>query len=231
MVRKNDNQGGYFPIFLEIRHKNVLVIGGGVIAQRKIESLMEAGANIVVASKDLTPQIKKYEKEGRIVVVGREYDKAFLEEVFMVIAATDDAELNHRISQDAIEKGLLVNAVDQPKDCNFIFPSVVKRGDLVLAISTSGKSPALAKKIRERLEQEFGDEYEIFLNIMGYLRQEIFSWNLPQHKNSQLFGQLTEGDLLEAIHKKKWDRVTKIINQVLNRDYSIEKLKTVGEGG
>lgn len=230
-MENNKHSSGYFPVFLEIRDKTVVVIGGGVVAQRKIESLLGAGANMVVVSKTLTPQIREYKEEGRIAVVGREYDKALLEEVFMVIAATDEAELNHRISRDAMEKGLLVNAVDQPKDCNFIFPSVLKRGDLVLAISTSGKSPALSKKIRERLEHEFGDEYEILLNIMGYLRQEIFSWNLPQHKNSQLFGQLIEGSLLDAIHEKNWDRATKIINTTLNRDYSIGKIKTVGEGG
>ena len=231
MENIKENPVRYFPIYLEIRNKKILVIGGGVVAQRKIESLLGAGANIVVVSKDLTPQIREYQEEGRIAVVGREYDKALLEKVFMVIAATDEAELNHRISRDAMEKGLLVNAVDQPKDCNFIFPSLLKRGDLVLAISTSGKSPALAKKIRERLELEFGDEYEILLNIMGYLRQEIFSWNLPQHKNSQLFGQLIEGSLLDAIHEKNWDRATKIINTTLNRDYSIGKIKTIGEGG
>jgi len=230
MEIKKENRVGYFPIYLDIRNKKVLVVGGGVIAQRKIESLLEAGANILLASKELTRQIRKYEEEGRIFVIGCEYEKKYLEKVFMVIAATDDAELNHRISQDALEKGLLINAVDQPEDCNFIFPSVLKRGDLVLAISTSGKSPALAKKIREQLEQEFGNEYEILLNIMGFLRKEIFSWNLPQHQNSLLFRQLIAGALPEAIHEKNWKRVTEIINSTLNKNYSRELIKKMGEG-
>jgi precorrin-2 dehydrogenase/sirohydrochlorin ferrochelatase len=229
-MEKNKHSSGYFPVFLEIKDKKVVVIGGGVIAQRKIETLLEAEADIIVASKKINHQIRKYEEKGRIRIIGHEYAKNLLENVFMVIAATDDSELNHRISQDAMEKGLLINAVDQPKDCNFIFPSVLKRGDLVLAISTSGKSPALAKKLREQLEQEFGDEYEILLNIMGYLRQEIFSWNLPQHQNSLLFGQLTEGDLLKAIEEKNWDGVTEIINTTLNRDYSSEQIKKIGQG-
>ena len=225
-----ENPVRYFPIYLEIKNKKILVIGGGVVAQRKIESLLEAGANVAVVSKDLTQQLREYKKDGKIIVIGRDYEEKLLENVFMVIAATDDVELNHRISQDALKKGLLINAVDQPEDCNFIFPSVIKRGDLIVAISTSGKSPALAKKIREQLEQEFGSEYEILLNIMGNLRKEIFSWKLPQNQNSLLFSQLIEGSLLEAIHGQNWNQITEIINTILNRDYSIDHIKKIGEG-
>lgn len=220
----------YFPVYLEISNRKVLVVGGGAVAQRKIESLLEAGAVIIVASKDLTPKIEQYGEEGKIMIIGREYEDGFLENVFMVIAATDDADLNHRISQDALKKGLLINAVDQPSDCNFIFPSIIRRGDLILAISTSGKSPALARKIRTELEHEFGKEYEILLNIMGELRKKILSLRLPQEKNSLLFKQLIEGPMPEAIRDGNWGLATEIINTILNKDYSLDQVKKMGEG-
>lgn len=220
----------YFPIYLEIKGKKVLVVGGGIVAQRKIESLLETGALIVVVSIKVTNQIRQFEKEGRIKIIGRQYEESFLENVFMVIAATDNAELNHRVSKDAREKGLLINAVDQPQDCNFIFPSVMKRGDLTLAISTSGKSPALARKIREQLEQEFGQEYEVLLKIMGNLRKEILSWKLPQDRNKGLFNQLIEGSLLEAARKRDWNRASEIINRILDMNYSSAQIKKMGEG-
>jgi precorrin-2 dehydrogenase/sirohydrochlorin ferrochelatase len=148
----------------------------------------------------------------------------------MVIAATNDAELNRQVSRDAQTKGLLINAVDQPRDCNFIFPSILKRGDLVLAISTSGKSPALARKIREQLEQQFGKEYEVLLAIMGHLRKEILARNLSQENNSRLFKGLIEGPLPEVVRERRWDEAAEIINRILNRGYTAQQVKEIGKG-
>ena len=219
----------FFPVYLDIRGKRVLVVGGGMIAQRKITSLLECGAVVFVVSRELTPLVNQYREEGRIKIIGREYEKYLLDNIFMVIAATDDTQLNHQISQDSTARGLLINAVDQPEDCNFIFPSVLKRGDLVLSISTSGKSPALARKIRERLEHEFGNEYARLLNIMGGIRKEVLSWGLPQSKNSLLFKELIDGPLPEAIRVENWDWAAEIIKTTLNKDYTSEQIKQMGE--
>jgi precorrin-2 dehydrogenase / sirohydrochlorin ferrochelatase len=165
----------YYPILVDLRGKRVLVVGGGMVAHRKIETLLEHGASVEVVAKDLDRPVAGLVDKGLIGYGGREFSEAFLNGVFLVIAATSDEELNRRVAEKAQEKGLLVNAVDQPSDCNFIVPSILRRGDLVVSISTSGKSPAFAKKIRRDLEEHFGDEFESFLDVMGSLRESVLS--------------------------------------------------------
>ncbi len=152
----------FYPILVDLQAKKALVVGGGKVAQRKIETLLEYGATVQVIAMDLTEELERLQTDQRIEFLGGEFSEALLEGSFLVIAATDDASLNHRVSQAAQQRGLLVNAVDQPADCNFIVPSVLSRGDLLIAVSTSGKSPAFAKKVRVELEQHFGEEYGFF---------------------------------------------------------------------
>ena len=146
----------YFPVFLDIMGKKVLVVGGGKVAQRKIEMLLSFGSDICIVSKELTALLQRKVEDGTIRLLGEEFHEDDLAGMSLVIAATDDQALNRRVSLKARERGLMVNAVDQPSDCDFIVPSMVRRGDLLIAISTSGKSPALAKRIRQRLERTFG---------------------------------------------------------------------------
>jgi precorrin-2 dehydrogenase/sirohydrochlorin ferrochelatase len=124
------------------------------------------------------------------------------------------------VSQAAQQRGLLVNAVDQPADCTFIVPSVLSRGNLLIAVSTSGKSPAFARKVRVELERHFGEEYGLFLNLMGNLRKEILSLGLPQERNKTVFEQLVHSDLLAAIREKNWDLASQIIGGILGRPVS-----------
>ena len=136
----------YYPIFLDLKGKTALVVGGGVVALRKIETLLEHGAKVHVIARELTPELAGLMEDGKVEHMGEEFRENDLDKAFMVIAATDDPALNRQVSRSAQEKGLLINAVDQPEDCNFIVPSSLRRGDLRIAVSTSGKSPALAKK-------------------------------------------------------------------------------------
>jgi precorrin-2 dehydrogenase/sirohydrochlorin ferrochelatase len=110
---------------------------------------------------------------------------------------------------------MLINAVDQPVDCNFIVPSIVNRGDLLIAISTSGKSPALAKKIRERLETQFGNEYRIFLNLMSRLRKEILSMGLSQNENSLIFRKIVDSNVLTFLAQDDWEGVESTLKYIL----------------
>jgi precorrin-2 dehydrogenase / sirohydrochlorin ferrochelatase len=123
-------------------------------------------------------------------------------------------------------KGLLVNAVDQPSDCNFIVPSILRRGDLVVSVSTSGKSPAFARKIREDLEEHFGDEFESFLAIMGHLRERVLSVGLSQEQNKELFEQLIASRLLHFLGKEDWEGAASIVTEILDRPFSREELMT-----
>ena len=210
----------YYPVFLALEGKKALVVGGGKVARRKVETLIEYGALVQIISMELTGRLKKLVEDGEITHLGTRFEDHLMDGVFLVIAATDDHEFNHKISESARRKGLLINAVDQPADCNFIVPSIIKRGDLQIAISTSGKSPALAKKIRKELETQFGDEYETFLCLMGRLRKEILKKGYQQDENMRIFQEIVNSGILTALTEKNMDGVELILRQILPQDLS-----------
>jgi precorrin-2 dehydrogenase/sirohydrochlorin ferrochelatase len=201
------------------------VVGGGMVAQRKIETLLEHGADVHVISRALTPELDREVKGGRVKHVGEEFSETHLDGAFMVIAATDDADLNRRVSRAAQKRGLLINAVDQPDDCNFIVPSSLTRGDLRIAISTSGKSPAMARKVREDLERQFGNEYESFLNLMGRMRREIIARRLSQKENSRIFRELIDSSILEAIGRDAWEEAASALSDIVKIAYTPEDVR------
>ena len=205
----------YYPIFLDLKGKVILVVGGGRVAQRKVEALLDSGAEIRIVSSKLTESLNKLVALRDLDCLNDEFQDKHLEDVFLVIAATDDRELNHRISDIAKKKGLLVNAVDQPSDCNFIVPSIVRQGDLQIAVSTSGKSPALARKLRKQLDKQFGDEYESFLILMGCLRKKILAQGLAQEENSRIFNEIVNSDILDALLRKDRERTRSILRRSL----------------
>jgi len=214
----------FYPILVDLQGKRALVVGGGRVAQRKIETLLEHGVSVQVVAKELTATLEELRNHEKIEFLGDGFSEAFLEGAFLVFAATDDASLNRRVSQAAQQRGLLVNAVDQPVDCNFIVPSVLSRGDLLIAVSTSGKSPAFARKVRVELERQFGEECGFFLNLMGNLRKEILRLGLSQEENKTAFEELVYSDLLEAVRRKEWNAASQIIEKVLGRPVSKDQI-------
>ena len=130
-----------------------------------------------------------------------------------------------KASIEAKKNGILINAVDQPSDCTFIVPSIIKRGDLLIAISTSGKSPALAKKIRNDLETKFGKGYKEFLALMGVVRKKVLEMGLPQEENSRIFHELVDSSILEAIKEQDIDRITSTLNRILQQRLSSCEVK------
>lgn len=200
------------------------MVGGGVVAQRKIETLLEYGAAIHMISRELTTALRKYVEDGKIKHLAREFTEDSLKGAFLVIAATDDPILNHHVSEDAKRRGLLINAVDQPSDCNFIVPSILRRGDFLISVSTSGKSPALSKKVREELEKGFGSEYGYFLILMGHLRKEILGKGLSGDENRRIFHELVHSIILDAMGRRDWSEVAIIINKILQTHFSQEDI-------
>jgi precorrin-2 dehydrogenase/sirohydrochlorin ferrochelatase len=215
----------YYPVFLNLEGKQVLIVGGGKVAQRKIETLLEYGAVIQLVAKEVTPVLGKLKLEQRVNHLALEFQEAQLKDVFMVIAATDDTALNQKVSAAARDRGLLVNAVDQPADCNFIVPAVLRRGELQIAVSTSGHSPALAKKIKENLEREFGDAYELLINLMGQIRIAVLSQGLAPEANQRIFNLLADSSLLQVLAQKDWEAAAIIVNQILRIHWSAEDIK------
>ena len=162
-----------YPMFLNISGKRCVVIGGGQVARRKVRTLLEHGANVEIISPDLCPELNKLAETGEVKVLRRHYQAGDLQGVFLVIAASDDSEINRQVVKEAKGKSVLVNAADDPENSDFIAPSSVRRGDMTIAVSTTGRSPALTRKIRTRLEKEFGDEYASLVNLIAEVRTEV----------------------------------------------------------
>src|SRR3970040_3171396 len=193
----------YYPIFLDIKDKPCVVIGGGNVAERKVISLLDAGARVVVISPVLTPALKKLVREKIINYCPKPYEEGDRKGFFFAYSATDNSSVNRKVFNEAKREGILLNVVDVPELCNFIVPSVVDRGNLLIAISTSGKSPAMAKKIRQKLEKEFGKEYAVFLDIMGRIREKVLKSSEESGKNKKIFERLISSPLLGWIKKGK----------------------------
>ncbi len=180
----------YYPIFLKVEQKLCVVIGGGPVAERKITSLLEAGARVKVIAPEVTERIRTLAREGKIIWEERPYRSGDLKDAFLVIAATNNPQVQEEVFAEAEERKIFCNVVDKPALCSFIVPSVVKRGRLQIAISTSGASPALAKRLREQLEELFGPEYAEYLELMAAWRKEILARELSEAERQKLFEQL-----------------------------------------
>lgn len=189
----------YTPIYVNTSGKPVLVIGGGRVAERKVKGLLQGKARITVISPQLTPELEQLHQESRFEWIARSYRNGDLRGAFLVYAATDDSQVNTAVVQEAEAASILVNDAISSGNSSFITPSVVRRGRLSIAISTAGAGPAAATEIRALLEQQFGDEYETYLDFLHQMRMEIKSRALSPVIRSKLLRRLTEMDILEQI--------------------------------
>ncbi|MBI3330307.1 MAG: bifunctional precorrin-2 dehydrogenase/sirohydrochlorin ferrochelatase [Nitrospinae bacterium] len=160
----------YYPIFLNLAQKRCLVVGGGTVAERKVQGLLEAKAAVVVVSPSLTDALHRWAIDGAIGHIRRTFRDEDVGGCALVIGATDRAEVNAQVAEAARCRGIWVNIVDTPAACDFIAPAVVRRGELQIAISTGGNSPTLAKRLREGLEELIGPEYGDVVDVLGSLR-------------------------------------------------------------
>jgi len=211
----------YYPIFLDLDNQKVLVVGGGEVAERKIKNLLIYGCQISIISPHLTPHLTELVAKKRIHHLSYESLGTVMDDAFMVIAATDNPKVNSQIASQAKERGSLVNVVDQPGDCNFIMPSIVKRGDLQIAISTAGKSPALAKKLRKEMERMFGSEYDSFLDLLGMIRKKLLSRGQAPSRNKIVFQELVDSNLLDLIKKGNRNGVRTTLRSILGEDFPL----------
>jgi len=214
----------YYPIFVDLQDQGVLVVGGGEVAERKIRDLLTYACRISIASPRLTPYLKELVDRGEVRLIDLDSLDESLDAVVMVIAATDDPALNSRIASKAKARGILVNSVDQPLDCTFIMPSVVKSGGLQIAISTGGKSPALAKKIRGELEGIFGPEYASLIELLGLIRRELLSRGKPSSDNKIIFQQLVHSPLLDLIKEGDIKGVKRTLSSFLGYEFPVEAI-------
>jgi precorrin-2 dehydrogenase/sirohydrochlorin ferrochelatase len=214
----------YYPVNLDILNRKCLVVGGGSVGTRKVLTLLDCGAIVTVVSPEATEKLLELAGNGSIRWGKRSYLASDLDTMFLVIGATDDEELNRQISADAEKLNMLCNIADRPEVCNFILPAIVNRGDLVISISTSGKSPAFAKKLRKELEKQFGVEYAEFLRLMGAIREKLLSEKHEPEAHKHLFEQLIKSDLVEMIKNNRKEDINSLLFDVLGQGYEFEDL-------
>jgi precorrin-2 dehydrogenase/sirohydrochlorin ferrochelatase len=214
----------YYPIFLDIKGRNCLVVGGGDVGTRKVEMLLKCGALVTVVSMDATETLKRLFEKHRITLVTRAYRSSDLNSRFLVIGATNDERLNQQLSMDAEKRNLLCNIADRPAACNFILPSIVQQGDLVLAISTSGKSPAFAKTLRKDLQKQFGKAYAIFLDLMGAIRCRLLLQKHAPEQHKPLFQEIIRSDIISWIEHRQFKEIDRLLFDVLGPGYTFDEL-------
>lgn len=207
----------YYPIMLDIKEKKCVVIGGGNIAYRKVISLLEAGAKVTVISKEINEDIKLLLKDQVVECIEEKYDFKYINDCYLVYAATDDKEVNELVYSQCSEKNILVNVVDKPEICNFIVPSKLQRGNLTIAISTNGKSPMLSRKIRQDLEKVYDNRYELFLDIMGEVRKEAFKVLINGKKRSEFYNKIIYSNYIDRLACEDKQKIYMEIMNILHR--------------
>jgi siroheme synthase-like protein len=186
-----------FPIFVKLQNRLVLVVGGGKVAEDKITGLSTAGARVRVVAPQVNEQIAGWAQQGKIDWRAKRFESADLDQAFLVIAATSAAGVNEAVYREADARGILCNAVDDMEHCHFYYGSVVQRGDLQIAISTNGRSPALAQRLRKELENQFGSEYESWLEWLGAARELLRANGRNAESNKALLHHLASRPMFE----------------------------------
>jgi len=205
----------YYPIYVQLNEQPCVVIGGGKIAEGKVDGLLAANAKVKIISPELTPHLHDLVKQNQIEYTARHYQMGDLTGAFMVICATDQTEINHQVWQEASANGQLVNVVDDTPRCNFIAPAILRKGDLNIAISTGGKAPALAVRLKERLQKEIGPQYERFLELSGQLREPL-ARHIPDFETrKKLWYELVDSDILELLSQDNEPAALDLISQVV----------------
>ena len=195
----------HYPVSLNLKNRKCVVIGGGEVAERKVETLLEFGASVSIVAPELSPRLRSLKQEGLVTHVGGVYMPEVLDGALLVIAATDDREVNRSVSSESQRRGILVNVADDPELCTFFMPAVLRRGDLVISVSTSGKSPALARRLREELESRFGPEYGQLADLLGELREEVKAGCTDPADRNRAFQRILDSDVLDLLRQGKRD--------------------------
>lgn len=218
----------YYPIYLDLKGKKVVVIGGGKVAERKVLALVKAGAVVTVVAPKVTKallELANKKGKGKISHIKRGYKGGDLEGFELCFTAINSQKTTEKVSKEAKKRNIWLNAADVPEYCDFILPSVVDRGDLKIATSTGGKSPQLARNLRKKLEVEIGVEYENLNNILGAVRSEILLKTpksvikLGGYRN--LAGDKEFLDLVKSKDKKAIDNV---LREKFGVDFTLKKL-------
>jgi precorrin-2 dehydrogenase/sirohydrochlorin ferrochelatase len=192
-----------FPVFVKLQGRKVLVVGGGRIAEQKLQGLIHAGALVTVVAPELRDGVRARVDSGEIAWNSRRFEPVDLNGAALVIAATGDRAVNERIYRAADTLGILCNAVDEPEHCHFYYPAVVQRGDLQIAISTNGRSPALAQQIRKELEERYDESYADWLRWLGDVRSLYFRLRIATEQRVQALHRIASRKVYERYRSRQ----------------------------
>jgi len=207
---------GYYPVFLEMKDRRCVVIGGGAVAEKKVEGLVAVGANVTVISPAITDGLRELLTQGAIRHVAREYQTGDRAGYDLVFVATDNPEINAMVSSEARALRIWVNSADDPDHCDFILPGVIRRGDLAVAVSTSGVSPAVARTIREELDEYFTADYARFVQIAGEVRRELREKSVSP--DASAWNRALKGDFRRLIREGRPERARERLLESLGVD-------------
>lgn len=192
----------YYPVNLDLRRKKCVVVGGGKVAERKTSGLIECSADVTVISPALTPKLQELSNRKKINHISRSYEPGDLEGAYLAIASTDNRRVNRNVAEEAKKLGIPVNVVSSPKLSDFTVPGILRRGSLMVTVSTSGNSPALSRRLRVELENIFGKEYEIFTELLGAVRKK-FRAASPQRRR-HIYTGVAESKIPELLKSEKY---------------------------
>ena len=214
----------FYPALLDLKDRLVLLVGGGRVAARKLASLLEAGARVRLVSLGLCPEARELAQGERVELHQRGFQAGDVEGAWLVISATDNEELNRAVAQAAEAAKVFVNVVDVPPLCSFIVPAVVRRGELTLAVSTGGASPAAARRLRQSLEGQFGPEWGDYLAILRAARAKLTALGRPADQNRPLFYELVDSELMQRVTGGEAAAVDEVLTRVLGPGFTLKDL-------
>jgi precorrin-2 dehydrogenase/sirohydrochlorin ferrochelatase len=191
----------FYPIYLSLKNKRVVVIGGGEVAERKVESLLGTGAAVTVISPETTARLDALARDNEIQLYRRVYDSQDCDGAFLVFSATDDPGISARVFRDAAKAGAMVNTADQPERCDFIMPAVLRRGDVAIAISTGGTSPGLAAQLRRTIAEIIGPEYAQLAQLLSRARREIRERIPDAAQRKALHYRILNSDIMDRLKR------------------------------
>ncbi|MDR3289254.1 MAG: bifunctional precorrin-2 dehydrogenase/sirohydrochlorin ferrochelatase [Peptococcaceae bacterium] len=189
---------GYYPIYIDMREREVLVVGGGSVALRKVRVLREHGAVVRIVAPEIVDELKAMIDGCHCIWEKKEYAAGMIGDAWMVFSCTQREELNRQIAQDAWNSRCLVNVVDNPEQCSFIVPAILERGPLSIAVSTSGKSPLAARQIRDELGAQYGEEMGVYLELLGEWRQRV-KQSLTVEQRARFWTRTTDGEVRSLV--------------------------------
>jgi precorrin-2 dehydrogenase/sirohydrochlorin ferrochelatase len=207
-----------YVLCLKLINRPCLVAGGGAVAERKVRTLYSAGARITVIARETNESLRQFAEEHAMTLHTREVKEEDIKDKFLIIAATDDRETNRTIAEQARRAGVLINVVDSPGESDFFVPSSLHRGDLTIAIDTSGKMPALSRRIREQLEKQFGNEYESYIQLLEPARYDIYKCHsFTAERKKRLIEELLDLPLLALLEKGKHHEAQQMVQGFLRQ--------------